>query len=744
MRLNLDSTELFLEDYLMDLSILDSLTVTAGLEVYHQIAEKKLLLLGQAEENVAVLSFWMKGEKLDLPLKKSFAQRITFQFLDSLHQYQKVEIAGGFNGWTASRGELSFNESNRNWERTFVLNEGEESYRLHLDGVEQLDPSNPSKKENGLGGYNSVWKIGNMEETGLLSSSLSEEGLLQFESPNKEAHWLYFYHNQLIQEDFNTERSSLSIILEGNGLLHIYEGPRELVIPIKEGRAVKSSAQLDRKDRHAMILYFMMLDRFKNGDLTNDPSPLDSVLPIAQYLGGDLAGLHQVIESGYFDQLHVNTFWISPISPNPTDAWGLWDKGGVRTRFSAYHGYWPTSFAGIDSRFGTEKELSNVIRLAHAEESNVLLDYVAHHVHISHPLYKEHPDWVTQLHLPDGTLNTERWDEYRLSTWFDVFLPTLDMARPEVCEAVTDSAMYWFRSFDLDGLRHDATKHVPNEYWRMLTRKLRTQCGKSGEDGIYQIGETYGSADLIHSYLGSGLMDAQFDFNLYDAALQCFALDADSSKQAACYQNLAATLKQSLRYYGPHHLMGNISGNQDKPRFVSIADGSVKQDEDTKLAGYTRNIQHQGEHAFARLAMMHAFNYCIPGVPIVYYGDEIGLPGANDPDNRRMMRFDSLTAPEELLRNQVSELGKIRSENLALVYGSTQVISGADYLLVVREYLGEKVIAIFSKYGTKHSVALPQDLQHLNWQQLGGNYIKKGAAITLGTNGYLILKAQKP
>jgi len=72
------------------------------------------------------------------------------------------------------------------------------------------------------------------------------------------------------------------------------------------------------------------------------------------------------------------------------------------------------------------------------------------------------------------------------------------------------------------------------------------------------------------------------------------------------------------------------------------------------------------------------------------------------------------------------------------------VISGADYLLVVREYLGEKVIAIFSKYGTKHSVALPQDLQHLNWQQLGGNYIKKGAAITLGTNGYLILKAQKP
>lgn len=344
----------------------------------------------------------------------------------------------------------------------------------------------------------------------------------------------------------------------------------------------------------------------------------------------------------------------------------------------------------------------------------------------------------------DGTLNTERWDEYRLTTWFDVFLPTLDMARPEVCEAVTDSAMYWFRSFDLDGLRHDATKHVPNEYWRMLTRKLRTQCGKTGDQSVYQIGETYGSADLISSYLGSGLMDAQFDFNLYDAALQCFALDADSSTQARYYQNLAATLKQSLRYYGPHHLMGNISGNQDKPRFVSLADGSIKQNEDTKLAGYTRDIQHQGEDAFARLAMMHAFNYCIPGVPIIYYGDEIGLPGANDPDNRRMMRFDSLTAPEMLLKSQVAELGKIRSENLALIYGSTRVIAGADYLLVIREYLGETALVVFSKYGTTENIQLPQNLQQLNWEQLGGNYTKKGASLSLGANGYLILKAKKP
>ena len=63
--------------------------------------------------------------------------------------------------------------------------------------------------------------------------------------------------------------------------------------------------------------------------------------------------------------------------------------------------------------------------MAHQNNMNVLLDIVANHVHEEHPVYKAHPDWATELYLPDGSLNTERWDEYRLTTWFDVFLPTL-------------------------------------------------------------------------------------------------------------------------------------------------------------------------------------------------------------------------------------------------------------------------------------------------------------------------------
>ena len=311
-----------------------------------------------------------------------------------------------------------------------------------------------------------------------------------------------------------------------------------------------------------------MVDRFANGDKSNDAMPLEGVNNKANFLGGDISGLEQKINSGYFSDLGFNTLWLSPIAKNPDGAWGYWNKG-LTTKFSAYHGYWPTSYSLVDKRFGTNESFKKMISSAHAKEINVVLDFVAHHIHTDHPLYKQHPDWVTTLHLPDGTLNTERWDEYRLTTWFDTFLPTLDFAKPEVNSVISDSVMFWVRNFDIDGFRHDASKHVPEIFWRTLTQKIRNERNKNGET-FYQIGETYGSHELIGSYVNSGQMVAQFDFNLYDASVAAFAYDARDDKKD--FDLLKTAIEQSFHYYGHHHLMGNISGNQDKPRFISIAD----------------------------------------------------------------------------------------------------------------------------------------------------------------------------
>ena len=106
----------------------------------------------------------------------------------------------------------------------------------------------------------------------------------------------------------------------------------------------------------------------------------------------------------------------------------------------------------------------------------------------------------------------ELWDDERLTTWFDEHIPTLDLERPEVCGPMTDSALYWVAEYDLDGFRHDACKHIPENYWRMLTRKMKQ---RFPDRDLWQIGETYGSPELIGSYVRSGMIDAQFDFNVY-------------------------------------------------------------------------------------------------------------------------------------------------------------------------------------------------------------------------------------
>ncbi|NNE56268.1 MAG: alpha-amylase, partial [Flavobacteriales bacterium] len=397
----------------------------------------------------------------------------------------------------------------------------------------------------------------------------------------------------------------------------------------------------------------------------------------------------QVIESNYFAELGVNTIWISPITLNPDRAYGLWNKEVV-SKFSGYHGYWPISSKIIDYRLGDKSSFETLIENVHAMDANILVDYVANHVHIEHPVYQQHPEWATSLYLPDGTMNTEKWDEHRLTTWFDTHLATLDFSNPEVIEAMTDSAMYWVDEFDLDGFRHDATKHVQEEFWRALTKKIKKS--REGEDPMFQIGETYGNPELISSYVSSGQMDAQFDFNLYDAAIDAFAKDDTG------FENLARVMNESLLWYGSNHVMGNITGNQDRCRFISYADGSVDFSEDAKLAGWTREINNNGKVGFERMKMLMTFLMTTPGIPCIYYGDEIGMPGGNDPDNRRMMIFEGLNEDQADMKRFTADLISLRRSNLALMYGQTNLIEASEEKLIFsRLYLDQELLVVIHK-----------------------------------------------
>lgn len=491
---------------------------------------------------------------------------------------------------------------------------------------------------------------------------------------------------------------------KGRSFIRVYamgDGKRlnDLLIPLENGKVVSDVAQLTRHDDQAQVLYSLMIDRFHNGNKANDwkmNSP--EVLDIVDYQGGDIAGITQKIKDGFFTELGINTIWISPITQNPWDAWGMnkfpngnkYDSTKTYTKFSGYHGYWPIFTTEVEKRFTTEEELHEMLDVAHKNGINVILDYVANHMHINSPTLQAHPDWHTDSILPDGRRNFELWDEARLTTWFDVHIPTLDLERPEVCSPMTDSALVWLDKFAFDGFRHDACKHIPLNYWRELGAKMKQRYPNRH---IWMIGETYGDPSLIGSYVKSGMLNSQFDFNIYHTAIDVLG------KPNQSLQKMHETVMQSLAAYGSHHTMGNISGNHDKCRFISLAGGAVSWNENDKAAGWEREIgvtadgnPEKEEQAYKAAMLLEVINLTIPGVPCIYQGDEYGEAGANDPDNRHMLKFNGLSERQQQFRNEVQQLVQLRRNSLPLIYGEYIPVTVTDTLWVFdRTYMGETV-----------------------------------------------------
>ncbi len=460
----------------------------------------------------------------------------------------------------------------------------------------------------------------------------------------------------------------------------------DVLLPLEHGKVVTDAAQLKRTDHQAQILYSLMIDRFNNGNKDNDwkinsPEVLDKV----DYQGGDIAGITAKIKEGFFTDLGITTIWISPITQNPYDAWG--QNVNPDTKFSGYHGYWPIYSTVVDKRFGTDEELRTMLSTAHEGEMNVILDYVANHLHINSPVLQEHPDWTTDLYLPDGRKNIGQWDgETRLTTWFDEHIPTLDLEREEVCDPMTDSALHWVRNFDFDGYRHDACKHIPLNYWRMLTHKMKSEMP---DRNLWMIGETYGDTELIGSYVKTGMIDSQFDFNLYHNSRDVIADPNQSMKL------IAATVEESERAYGSHHTMGNITGNHDKPRFISLAGGDMALGwYDDKAEGWHREVVvGDMDKGHAGLQLLKAIISTVPGVPCVYQGDEYGVPGANDPDNRDMMTFQCENDYQVREFEQTKALFHARRESMPLNYGDLLTLYVDDQAWVfLRHYMGDWTI----------------------------------------------------
>ncbi|MEN8247758.1 MAG: alpha-amylase family glycosyl hydrolase [Bacteroidota bacterium] len=705
------------QDYFINPGLIDSVSFPDG-SVKLTDDKQFFEFEGSVSKPLSLLNVYSGDTTYNLLVKRSEKIEVSFSFSDPSQKYSTVQIKGEMNQWNPRAGNLEYTDEA--WKIPFWLTPGQYQYLFVCDGNEMKDPANPDSIDNNIGGFNSLLTIKATDEATPNISTLSFEDNSITLFTKHTSGVIALWQNQVIPE-FNIQwtgdnvkinipdaarqvkRSYFRIIGLNNS-----KTSNDLLIPLEYGEVINSADKLDRTDWHANILYFMMVDRFHNADSSNDGTmSIPEVHPKADYFGGDIKGITEKIKSGYFTNLGINSVWLSPIVQNPLGAYGLYPN--PETKFSAYHGYWPASFNKVDFRLGSPEELKELVAEAHQRDMNVLIDFVANHVHEEHRIYKEHPEWATELYLPDGSLNTERWDDYRLTTWFDTFLPTLDLTNPELTDILTDSAVFWIKEYDLDGFRHDATKHVPEYFWRELTKKLKKEVIIPDQKILYQIGETYGSRELIASYVNSGEMTAQFDFGVYDNTLATFA------RNDIPFERLKTSMEESFKYYGYHHLMGNISGNQDKPRFMAFAGGDLRFDEDAKLAGWTREITVTNPTGYDKLKLFHAYNLTIPGIPVIYYGDEYGMTGANDPDNRRQMRFELDNDEEIDVKETVTRLVNLRKENLELTFGDFEWLHVEDDMLVfARTYFSEISIMVFNKSSDKKNVVFDVPENYIN------------------------------
>ena len=471
----------------------------------------------------------------------------------------------------------------------------------------------------------------------------------------------------------------------------------DLLVPFWTG----PSADFEWQDA---LIYMVMTDRFVNGNTSND-EPLTGAALGADWQGGDFAGVTQMIESGYFDDLGVGALWLSPFN---TAAEGTGKAADGVHDVSSFHGYWPTEPRGIEPKLGTEDELHALVQAAHDHDIRVMMDFVVNHVHEQHTYYQDNPDWFNAGCIC-GTANCD-WTEHRLDCQFTSYMPDVNWKIRNASEQFIDDALWWLETYDLDGLRIDAVKHVEDLATRNLVAQVNERFQTVGTD-YYLKGETamgwsghsltdnqeqYGT---INAYMGPDGLDGQADFVLYHAVVDNVFVSGNEN-----YQHLDYWTNRSQDQYLNGSVMVPYVGSHDVPRLTSRADTGTN---DAFNQWSEDGLPGQPGDVSAYNAAMQAYGWLLttPGAPLLYYGDEYGEYGGADPDNRHMYRNNSSwSSMENSLFENISELGKLRSTSLALQRGEYSTRLAMANLLVYNMTHDDQVMSIVLNRGAPTSV----------------------------------------
>ena len=497
-------------------------------------------------------------------------------------------------------------------------------------------------------------------------------------------------------------------------------------------------AKPDAFDWRDGVMYFVFVDRFVDGDNSNN-QPASGIADIANWSGGDWAGVQQRVEDGYFASLGVNVLWLTV----PMDGTDALELGADGHKYTAYHGYWPRDRDKPNAHFGTMAQLQALVAAAHKKGIQIVLDYAMNHVHTSSPVWQQHKNdgWFHPLGVQgqDCTCGSGvcPWEGAAIYCWFQTYLADFDFNNAAARKASIDNVIWWMQQSGADGLRLDAIKHVEGAWLTDLRQRLLAEVEPVRQQHIWLVGETYsGDQPFLKTFVDPCTkLDGQFDF------AERAKLDQTVLLRTGTMQDLVGFLDTNDGYFGPDAIMSTFVGNHDLPRAIHLAqDGPLWTDvwADGKDKAWSNQPATVAKaNAYERMGVAMAVLLTNPGVPLLYYGDEVGMPGGGDPDNRRPMQWSGYNDGQKALLAQIKALGIARKLHPALRRGSRSTLwLEADGWMYQRLFDGDNVVVALNRGDNPlTATGLPTG----TWQDLLGGADASGGTVQVPPRGVRVL-----
>ena len=447
------------------------------------------------------------------------------------------------------------------------------------------------------------------------------------------------------------------------------------------------------------VIYLIMIDRFADGDTVNNvpansPREANDRNNPRGFHGGDLRGI--INQLPYLKDFGITALWLTPWYDN-WNGLNRCDKPWCPNTY--YHGYHTIDYYAVEDRFGDLATLRELVQKAHALGIKVIQDQVANHVGSQHPWIGDPPleNWF------HGTLAKHQLNKFRNSVllsphsntvefrnvidgWFSDDLPDMNQEELEVARYEIQNALWWVGVTGIDGIRQDTIQYMPRFFIRDLSTALHRQYPK-----LWMVGEVF-ERDAAHTafFIGGhtgwdGIdtrLDSVFDFALWNTSLLVFTNKAP-----------VRALRDLLKYdalYPDASKLTVLANNHDTARFLSL------------------------EGATTPGAMMHvAFILSVRGTPQLYYGEEIGMEGKDDPDNRRdfperAFRAEGRKPDEQKMFDWTRWWIRLRREHAAIRSGRTIDLFYDDETYVfARQQTGETVIIALNRQNRYRQVTVP-------------------------------------